>query len=129
MSNDNTTTRTPPQNSDNENHDVKVMIDETAQQPPLKATMDDLEKLLNVIEHKILPITRVNVANGNKVFGAAVLDSNNLENVVLAGSNEETECPLFHGEVKVIYDWSKQIPASERGQAAQNSIFLATHEP
>ena len=44
-------------------------------------------------------------------------------------SNEETTCPLFHGEIKTIYEWCKIIPASQRGPAAQSSIFLSTHEP
>ena len=48
---------------------------------------------------------------------------------VVISSNEETICPLFHGEVKCIYDWCKVVPASDRGQEARSSVFLATHEP
>jgi tRNA(Arg) A34 adenosine deaminase TadA len=61
------------------------------------------------------------------VFGAAILDFN--FDLVHADTNAETECPTFHGEVRAIYRWSQKIPPSERGNAAQQSIFLSTHEP
>lgn len=104
-----------------------VVIDESAQKAPLKASVAQIAKILQVMEKEILPVTEAGVAKGNKVFGAAVLDKD--LNLVLAGTNAETECPLFHGEVKVIYEWSKITPASARGSAAQSSVFLATHEP
>lgn len=105
-----------------------VPTDASVAQPKLSATTAELFRLLEVIEKDIVPITRRGVDIGNKVFGAAVLDQS-LQTVVCADTNTETDCPLFHGEVKVIYEWSKLIPASERGPAAQSSIFLATHEP
>lgn len=104
-----------------------VVIDSSNQKPKLSATASEIEMMLNVMEEQILPLTEEGVRNGNKVFGAAVLDKD-LKNVI-AGTNSETECPLFHGEVKVIYEWSRIIPASERGGAAASSVFLATHEP
>jgi len=104
-----------------------VVIDEAAQKPPLTASVTQITKMLQVMEEQILPITGAGVAKGNKVFGAAVLDKD--LNLTLAGTNSETECPMFHGEVKVIYEWSKIVPPSQRGAAAQSSVFLATHEP
>jgi tRNA(Arg) A34 adenosine deaminase TadA len=105
-----------------------VANDESLAKPKLVATTAELFRLLEVIEKDIFPITLSGVAMGNKVFGAAVLDKS-LEQVICADTNTETTCPLFHGEVKVIYEWSKLIPAPERGPAAKSSIFLATHEP
>lgn len=104
-----------------------VVLDLNAQKPPLTATVPQISKMLQVMEDQILPVTEQGVAQGNKVFGAAVLDKD--LNMVLAGTNSETECPLFHGEVKVIYEWSKITPAAQRGTLAQSSVFLATHEP
>jgi tRNA(Arg) A34 adenosine deaminase TadA len=104
-----------------------VVIDDAKRRAPLEASVDEIRRMLLVIKDEIMPKTSVGVANGNKVFGAAIL--NDKLETVLADSNEETTCPLFHGEVKAIYEWSKIIPASERGPTAQSSIFLATHEP
>jgi tRNA(Arg) A34 adenosine deaminase TadA len=105
-----------------------VVIDATKQQPPLTATPAEIKRMLQCMQDEILPITTDSVTNkGNKVFGAAVLDAD--LKTVLADTNTETTCPLFHGEIKVIYEWAKITPAPQRGPAAQSSIFLATHEP
>jgi hypothetical protein len=85
-----------------------------------------LDRLLGVIEHEIVPLTRAGVAQGNKVFGGAVLRKSDLSTVV-AVTNRETANPLNHGEIATInafYD----IPASERPTAAE-TVFLSTHEP
>jgi tRNA(Arg) A34 adenosine deaminase TadA len=105
-----------------------VVIDGTLQRPSLKASPSEIKYMLEVIYKHILPKTKVGVSLGNKVFGAAVLSSD-LSSVVLADTNSEMNCPIFHGEVKVIYEWSKLIEPSKRGPAAQSSIFLSTHEP
>jgi tRNA(Arg) A34 adenosine deaminase TadA len=104
-----------------------VVIDETKQRPELKASVSEIQRLLDVMENEILPLTEKGVADGNKVFGAAILDTE--LNTILVATNDETDCPLFHGEVKCIYEWSKIIAPSLRGSAAQTSVFLATHEP
>lgn len=39
------------------------------------------------------------VKKGNKVFGAAILRLSDLS-LVVAGTNTEIECPLWHGEVR-----------------------------
>ena len=40
-------------------------------------------------------------------FGAAVLDSD--YNSVVADTNHETECPLYHGEVYTILQWAALV--------------------
>ncbi len=83
-----------------------------------------VDALLAAIEHHILPLTRVGVAAGNKVFGAALLDKRDYS-VVLAGTNNETENPLWHGEVhtiKTFYELKERPDTS-------NLLFLSTHEP
>lgn len=104
-----------------------IMIDTNLQRSPLNASPSELKIMLKVIENEILPKTRLGVSLGNKVFGAAVLDSN--LQCVISDTNAEISCPIFHGEVKVIYEWSKVIEPSKRGPSAQSSIFLSTHEP
>jgi tRNA(Arg) A34 adenosine deaminase TadA len=67
-------------------------------------------------------LTGEQVAKGNKVFGAAVLDTS--FRVITAGTNEETTCPLFHGEVKVISCQFGLVYSS-----AMRSIFVMTLQP
>ena len=83
-----------------------------------------VDALLTAVEHHILPLTRTGVAAGNKVFGAALLDKKTLS-VVLAGTNNETENPLWHGEVHTI----KKFYEIKQRPATSDLLFLSTHEP
>ncbi len=83
-----------------------------------------VDALLTAIEHRILPLTRPGVATGNKVFGAALLDKRDYS-VVLAGTNNETENPLWHGEVHTI----KTFYEIKERPNTSDLIFLSTHEP
>lgn len=81
-------------------------------------------RLLDVIETDILPLTERGVAEGNKVFGAAILRKSDLS-LVIAETNNETENPLWHGEVhtlKRFYEMAEKPPTGDL-------IFLSTHEP
>lgn len=104
-----------------------VVLDAANQKAPLSATPDQIRKMYAVIEKEVLPKTKQGVQEGNKVFGAAILDANLTCRVCT--TNAETTCPIFHGEVHCIYQWSQVTPAEERGPMAQSSVFLSTHEP
>jgi tRNA(Arg) A34 adenosine deaminase TadA len=81
-------------------------------------------RLLDVIEFDILPLTARGVASGNKVFGAALLTKSDLS-VVVAGTNDETDNPLWHGEINTLrqfYDMPDRPPTTDL-------VFLTTHEP
>ncbi|BCH65988.1 deaminase [Agrobacterium vitis] len=81
-------------------------------------------RLLDVIEQDIIPLTEKGVAEGNKIFGAAILRKADLS-LVLAETNNELENPLWHGEVhtlKRFYELGERPPTSDL-------IFLSTHEP
>lgn len=85
-----------------------------------------VSRLLDVVEEHLVPLTRVGVNKGDKVFGAAVLrKSDGL--LVIAGTNEETDCPLWHGEVVAIRRFH-EITRTERPSAAE-CLFVSTHEP
>lgn len=91
--------------------------------------MDDgalITRLMDVIEGDIVPMTERGVAVGNKVFGAALLNKADLS-LVLAETNNETENPLWHGEVHAIKRFY-EMPADRRPDPA-DCLFLATHEP
>lgn len=85
-----------------------------------------IDRLLGTVEQAIIPLTRRGVEQGNKVFGAAILGKDDLS-LVVAGTNNETENPLWHGEVhtiKALYEMPR-----EHRPAPQDCLFLATHEP
>lgn len=83
-------------------------------------------RLLDVLEHEIVPLTRAGVGEGNKVFGGAVLRKSDLSTVV-AATNQESANPLNHGEIATINAFYA-IPRGER-PAARDTVFLSTHEP
>jgi tRNA(Arg) A34 adenosine deaminase TadA len=85
-----------------------------------------IDRLLALMETEIVPLTQNEIKKGNKIFGAAMIRKDDLSTVVI-GSNNETENPLWHGEVhtiKLLYE----MPKSERPEP-KNIIFFATHEP
>ncbi|MBU1314901.1 MAG: nucleoside deaminase [Alphaproteobacteria bacterium] len=81
-------------------------------------------RLLDVIEHDILPLTQAGVAAGNKVFGAAILRKSDLS-LVVAETNNEMENPLWHGEVHAL----KRFHELGDKPDTKELIFLSTHEP
>jgi len=82
-----------------------------------------------VIEREIAPLTRDGVRRGNKVFGAAILRKADLSTVI-AGTNNETENPLWHGEIHTIKRYYEMVKADDsKRHPPADSIFLAPHEP
>ena len=85
-----------------------------------------LDKFLDVFNNDILPLTSKGVDSGNKIFGAAIIKKDDYS-LVVAGSNNETENPLWHGEthtLKKFYEINKETRPDEK-----NCIFLSSHEP
>ena len=85
-----------------------------------------LERFLDVFRKNILPLTSEGVNLGNKIFGAAIIKKND-HSLVVAGTNNETENPLWHGEIhtlKKFYEIEKKMRPDEK-----NCIFLSSHEP
>lgn len=85
-----------------------------------------IDRLLSVIHDDILPLTAAGVSEGNKLFGAAVLNKHDLT-TVLAETNNEVESPLWHGEMHLLKRFY-ELPESDRPDT-RDLIFLATHEP
>ena len=86
--------------------------------------MDEAERLLRVIRNDIFPLTARLVAEGNNLFGAAVLAGPNLD-VVVAESNRREEDPTLHGEMSAIRAFYRLAHRPEPG----DTVFLSTHEP
>src|SRR5262245_64908980 len=85
-----------------------------------------VDRMLAVLQDDVLPLTREEVRQGNKVFGAAVLRKVSLE-LVVAGPNEEARNPLWHGEISCLNRyWA--LPRESRPPPAE-CLFLSSHEP
>jgi len=78
------------------------------------------------MEQDVVPLTQKGVKLGNKVFGAAILRKSDLS-LVIAGTNTETENPLWHGEVYTLKRYYE--PPRDQRPPTRECIFLATHEP
>lgn len=83
-------------------------------------------RLLDVIADDIVPLTRDGVRKGNKIFGAAILTKSDLS-VVVAETNNETENPLWHGEMHALKRYY-EMPEDGR-PATRDCVLLSTHEP
>lgn len=85
-----------------------------------------IDRLLDVVETDIAPLTAREIRRGNKIFGAAVLLKSDLS-VVIAETNNEVENPLWHGEMHAI----KKLYERDRASLPdpKDCLFLATHEP
>tara|TARA_B100001123_G_scaffold252712_1_gene282000 strand:- start:297 stop:884 length:588 start_codon:yes stop_codon:yes gene_type:complete len=85
-----------------------------------------LDKFLDVFNKDILPLTHKGVDLGNKIFGAAIIKKKDYS-LVVAGTNNEMENPLWHGEIhtlKKFYEINKEIRPDEK-----DCIFISSHEP
>jgi tRNA(Arg) A34 adenosine deaminase TadA len=100
-------------------------IEHCEEKDPLTASAAQLRRFLHVIEHELLPTTKVEVARGRAVAtdSAAVLDSQG--RVVVAATSQEVACPLHRGAVVAIEQWAK----CDQKPSMSEAIFLATHEP
>ena len=85
-----------------------------------------LNKFSEIFKNNILPLTIKGVDAGNKIFGTAIINKNDCS-LVVAETNNETENPIWHGEIhtlKKFYELDKNIRPDEK-----NCIFLSSHEP
>jgi len=85
-----------------------------------------INKILDVFQKKIIPLTLESISYGNKIFGAAILKKEDFS-LVVAGTNNEIENPLWHGEVhtlKKFYELPKEKRPDEK-----NCLFITSHEP
>lgn len=83
-----------------------------------------IERFFHVIEFDILPKTIRGVAEGHKIFGAAILRRSDMS-LVTAETNHEGLNPMWHGEVFTI----KTFFDDPEHPAPGDCIFLSTHEP
>jgi len=80
-------------------------------------------KILDIFLNNLIPETKISVSKGNKIFGAFVLKKNDLS-LVVTGTNNETENPLYHGEISTIINFFKL-----RNLNPKDYLFISSHEP
>jgi tRNA(Arg) A34 adenosine deaminase TadA len=85
---------------------------------------------LDIVESRIIPLTRAGVSSGSKVFGAAILSRQTLQPYSVATNNERVS-PLLHGEINCIQQFfTLDFPDQQtRPDPRKDCIFFATHEP
>ena len=85
-----------------------------------------LNKIINTFEKNILPMTKKGVESGNKIFGAAILKKEDYS-IIVSGTNNEIENPLWHGEVYTIKKFY-ELPKEQRPNE-KKCLFISSHEP
>jgi len=80
-------------------------------------------KILDIFLNNLIPETKISVSKGNKIFGAFVLKKIDLS-LVVTGTNNETENPLYHGEISTILNFFKL-----RNLNPKDYLFISSHEP
>jgi len=80
-------------------------------------------KILDIFLNNLIPETKISVSKGNKIFGAFVLKKIDLS-LVVTGTNNETENPLYHGEISTIINFFKL-----RNLNPKDYLFISSHEP
>ena len=80
--------------------------------------------ILDKILLDLLPLTKIEVQKGNKIFGAIILNKKDYSTIVV-GTNNEIINPLYHGEISSINNFfSNKVSINPR-----DCLFISSHEP
>jgi len=79
--------------------------------------------ILNIFLNKLIPDSKISVSKGNKIFGSFVIKKNDLS-LIVTGTNNEMENPLFHGEISTIINFFKLSNLNPK-----EYLFISSHEP
>ncbi len=80
-------------------------------------------KILDIFINNLIPETKISVSKGNKIFGAFVIKKIDLS-LVITGTNNEIENPLYHGEISTIINFFKL-----KNLNPKDYLFISSHEP
>ena len=81
------------------------------------------EIILDLFLNELIPDTKKSVSKGNKIFGAFIIKKDDLS-FTISGTNNETENPLFHGEISTIINFFKS-----KNLNPKDYLFISSHEP
>ena len=65
------------------------------------------ERILDVILDDLIPLTKISINEGNKIFGGFIVKNSDVSLVCL-GTNQEIKNPLFHGEISTLLIYLKK---------------------
>ena len=81
------------------------------------------ERILDIILDDLIPLTKISINEGNKIFGGFIVKKSDLSLVCL-GTNQEIKNPLFHGEISTLFNlFEKKIFNTK------DYYFISTHQP
>jgi len=86
-------------------------------------TFKKYNKIFDIFLNNLIPETKISVSKGNKIFGSFVIKKNNLS-LIVTGTNNEMENPLFHGEISTIINFFKLSNLNPK-----EYFFISSHEP
>ena len=78
------------------------------------------ERILDVILDDLIPLTKISINEGNKIFGGFIVKKSDLSLVCL-GTNQEIKNPLFHGEISTLDRKSTRLNSSHSQQSRMPS--------
>ena len=79
--------------------------------------------LLDIFIDKLIPQTKIAVQKGNKIFGAFIIKKSDLS-LVITGTNNEINNPLYHGEISALFNFFKSKKLNPK-----DYYFISSHEP
>jgi tRNA(Arg) A34 adenosine deaminase TadA len=83
----------------------------------------NFSKILDIFLDELIPLTKISINNGNKIFGAFILKKSDLS-IICLGTNQETKNPLFHGEISALFSlYEKQYGNTK------DYYFISSHQP
>ena len=80
--------------------------------------------ILDRILINLLPVTKIEIKKGNKIFGAIILRKEDYS-IIAIGTNNETINPLYHGEISSINNFFRNKVSIN----PSDCLFISSHEP
>ena len=79
--------------------------------------------VLSIFIDTLIPQTKIAVQKGNKIFGAFIIKKSDLS-LVISGTNNEINNPLYHGEISALFNFFKSKKLNPK-----DYYFISSHEP
>ena len=85
--------------------------------------ISNYERILDVNLDDLIPLTKILINEGNKIFGGFIVKKSDLS-LVCIGTNQEIKNPLFHGEISTLFNLFEKKLFNTK-----DYYFISTHQP